>query len=130
MTLSSRGLTRSRENLKTYFYYHNHYYLNVNSLQNFEKLNGLIEDTFDIFLVSENKLDPSFLDSQFSILGYRIVRKDRNQSGGGILFFINENIPFKVIESKQVPGNLEMLTLEIIFDQKNSVNGIISALIL
>ena len=35
----------------------------------------------------------------------------------GILFYINEDIPFKVIESKQLPGNLEILTLEIILDK-------------
>ena len=37
-------------------------HLNVNSLRNkFESLNKLIKDTFDIFLVSESKLDFIFL---------------------------------------------------------------------
>ena len=37
-------------------------HLNVNSLRNkFESLNELIKDTFDIFLVSESKLDFIFL---------------------------------------------------------------------
>ena len=55
-------------------------HLNVNSLQNkFESLNELIKDTFNIVLVSESKLGP---DSQFSIPGYRLVRKDRNKNGG------------------------------------------------
>ena len=76
----------------------------------------MIKDTFDIFLVSESKLDPSFPDSQFLIPGYRRVRKDRNKNGGEILFYINEDIPFTVIESKQLSGNLEILTLEIILD--------------
>ena len=66
--------------------------------------------------MSESKLDSSFPDSQFSIPGYRRVRKDRNKNGGEILFYINEDIPFTVIESKQLPGNLEILTLEIILD--------------
>ena len=93
-------------------------HLNVNSLRNkFESLNELIKDTFGIFLVSESKLDSSFLDNQFSIPGYRIVRKDRNKNGGGILFYINEDVPFKVIESKQLLGNLEILTLEIILNK-------------
>ena len=39
----------------------------------------------DTFVVMESKLDPSFLDSQFSIIGYHIVRKVRNKNGGGIL---------------------------------------------
>ena len=60
-------------------------HLNVNSLRiKFESLNELIKDTFDIFLVTESKLDSSFPDSQFSIPGCRIVRKDQNRNGGGI----------------------------------------------
>ena len=93
-------------------------HFNVNSLRTkFESLNELIKDTFDIFLVNESKLDSSFPDSQLSIPGYCKVRKDRNMNGEGILFYINEDIPFKVIESKQLPGNLEILTLEIILDK-------------
>ena len=93
-------------------------HLNVNSLQNkFESLNGLIKHTFDIFLVTKSLLDSSFPDSQFWIPGYRIVRKDRNKDGAGIFSYINEDIPFKFIRSKQQPGNLEVLTLEIILNK-------------
>ena len=93
-------------------------HLNVNSLQNkFESLNKLIKDTFDIFHVSEGKLDFSFPDNKFLIPGYRIVSKDRKKNGGGILFYINEDIAFNVIESKQLSRNLEILTLEIVLDQ-------------
>ena len=71
-------------------------HLNANSLRiKFESSNEPIKDTFDIFLVTESKFDSSFPDSQFSIPGYHIVRKDQNKNGGGILFYINEDIPFK-----------------------------------
>ena len=49
----------------------------------FESVQELTEDTFDIFLVSESKLDSSFLNDQFPIPGYRVVRKDCNGTGGG-----------------------------------------------
>ena len=39
-----------------------------------------------------SKLDLAFPDNQFSIPGYRIIRKDRNKNGGGVLFYINEDI--------------------------------------
>ena len=46
-------------------------HLNINSIKNkFEFVWELIKDTFDIFLVSESKLDSSFPDGRFSILGY------------------------------------------------------------
>ena len=77
----------------------------------------MIKNTFDILIVNESKLDSGFPDNQFLIPGYRIVRKDRKKNGGGIIVYINEDIPFKVIESKQLPGNLEIPTFEIILDK-------------
>ena len=51
-----------------------------------------------------------FPGSQFTKLGFLIIRKYWNKNGGGILFYINEDIPFKVIESNTLPENLEILT--------------------
>ena len=49
-------------------------YLNVNSLRNkFEFINELTRDTFDIFLVTKSKLDPSVSENRFSIPCYRII---------------------------------------------------------
>ena len=53
---------------------------------------------------------PFFPDSQFTKLGFSIIRKYWNKNGGGILFYINEDIPFKVIESNALPENLKILT--------------------
>ena len=90
-------------------------YLKVNSLQNkFESLNELIKY---IFLVSESKLDSSFPVGHILIPGYRMVRKDWNKKGWGVLFYINGDIPFKIIKCKKLPGNLEILTLKIILDK-------------
>ena len=67
-------------------------HLNINSIRNkFEALELFVKENFDIFLVSESKLDSSFPDTQFSISGYRTIRKDRNKNGGGLMFFVNEN---------------------------------------
>ena len=73
----------------------------------------LIKDTFDIFLVSESKLDSSFPDDQFSIPGYQIVRKDRDRNGGGLLLYINEDIPFKIIQNSSLLPTLEVLPIGI-----------------
>ena len=73
----------------------------------------LIKDTFDIFLLSESKLDSSFPDDQFSIDRYRVVRKDPNRDGKRLLWFINEDISFKVIQSSSLLITLEVLPIEI-----------------
>ena len=44
-----------------------------------EFLEPLIRNQFDIFLISETKLEFSFSGSEFTIPGYRLLGKDRNQ---------------------------------------------------
>ena len=70
--------------------------LNINSLRNrFESIKPMISPSFDMFLVSEKKLDESFLNNQFSISGYRMFRKDRNCFGGVLCIYVKENIASK-----------------------------------
>ena len=42
-----------------------------------------------------------------------MIRKDQNKSGVWIFFHINEDTPFKVTETNEFLGNLEIPTLEI-----------------
>ena len=89
-------------------------HLNTNSIKNkFESAFELIKDTFDIFLVGECKLDWSFPDEQFSILSYWIVRKDCDKNGAELRLYINEDIPFKVIQDSSLPTALEVFPIEI-----------------
>ena len=60
--------------------------LNLNSIRNkFESVQEIIQNTFDIFLVCETKIDFSFPNQQFCIPEYRIFRKNRNARGEGLL---------------------------------------------
>ena len=47
----------------------------------------------NIFLISESKLDCTFPLKQFYIAGFKQFRQDRNRFGGGLMLYINENIP-------------------------------------
>ena len=61
-------------------------------------LRELVQDKLDILLISETKVDPSFPSSQFPIDGFSSTfRLDRNSSGGGIMLFIREEIPSKLL---------------------------------
>ena len=87
-------------------------HLNVNSLRNkYLATNELIKDKIDICLLSETKLNDSFPTAQFQIKGYKIFRKDRNKYGGGIMFYINENIPSRKLDF-EFQDNLEILFIE------------------
>ena len=83
----------------------------------------MIKYTFDIALVSESKLDSSVPDSQFSLPGYRIVTKDRNKNGGGILFYPHQKqTTTKKFRNPYVGENFRW--------DENSFSGIIQASIL
>ena len=89
-------------------------HLNVNCVRNkFEALEFLIKDKSDIFLVSESKVNSSFPEAQFKIPGYRIFQQDRDKYGHGLMFYINQNISCKKIETFQFTSSMEILTLEI-----------------
>ena len=89
-------------------------HLNVNSLRNkFISTEELIKSKLDILLVSETKIDHSFPNQQFSIDGYDIYRRDRNNFGEDLLFYVNENIPCTKLLAEQIDSNFEIIFLEI-----------------
>ena len=71
-------------------------HLNVNSVRNmFSFIAELVKDNIDVFLISETKIDGSFPSQQFAIDNHKIFRRDRNCFGGGLMFYANENIPWR-----------------------------------
>ena len=78
--------------------------LNVNSLRNkIIAVEELMRDKVDICLFSEKKLDETFPNQQFRIHVYNMYRRDRNKHGGGVLCYVNENIPCKMVNVEGVP---------------------------
>ena len=68
-------------------------YLNVSSICNkFVSIQELIKRIFDIFLISETKINDSFPNAQFKIEGYKSFRKDQDAFGRGLLFYVNEKL--------------------------------------
>ena len=58
----------------------------------------------DIMMISETKLDNTFPNGQFLIDGFNEpIRTDKNKNGGGILLFIKEDIPTKVLSFETSP---------------------------
>ena len=75
--------------------------ININSMRNkFDLLMYIIKNEIDIFMISETKIDNSFQISQFTMTGYSIpLRLDRTSHGGGILLFVREDIPCRIIKT-------------------------------
>ena len=75
--------------------------ITINSIRNkFDLLMNMIKNEIDILMTSENKIDNSFPISPFTMTGYSIpFRLDRTNHGSGILLFVTEDIPCKIIKT-------------------------------
>ena len=53
-----------------------------------------------MFMISETKLDETFPAAQFSLQGFcDPYRFDRNRNGGGIMLYIREDIPSRLMNT-------------------------------
>ena len=65
-------------------------------------------------MISETKLDESFPAGEFYIDGFSTpFRHDRDKNGGGIMLYIREDIPAKLVSSANLP--VESFNVEIDF---------------
>ena len=94
--------------------------VNINSIRSkFVDLVKWVWGNTDILMISETKLDASFRTSQFYINGYTSpYRLDRHGKGGGILVYVREDIPSKLISQFL---NVEGFFLEINLRKKKWV---------
>ena len=76
--------------------------LYINSLRNkFEQLSTIINGNADIFMISETKLGETFPAALFYLKDFcNPYRFDGNRNGGGIMLYIREDIPSRLIEKK------------------------------
>ena len=80
-------------------------HLNINSIGNkFDQLAALIKRKINVLIISESKTDDSFPDSQFFLDAYSTpYRLDRNRNGGGLMLFVRNDIPSKMISIENLP---------------------------
>ena len=90
---------------------------NINSLRNkFELLTVMVRDEVDLLMTSESKLDSSFSIAQFYMKSYsKPYRPDRNSKGGGIILYIMEDMPLKLINSLCTDHDKEYFLVELNF---------------
>ena len=91
--------------------------ININSIRNkFDQLKLLVNNNVDILIIEETKIDETFPTGQFIIEGYMPpFRKDRNQHGGGILVYVKDNIPAKLVDNHNLPNDIESIFIELNF---------------
>ena len=89
--------------------------LNINSLApKFESLKEIIGNNIDILTIQETKLDSSFPSAQFLINGYsEPYRLDRDRNGGGVMIYVREDIPSRLLSKHTFSEAIEGLFVEV-----------------
>ena len=101
-------------------------HLNINSIRNkFVALSDIAKNKIDIMLISETKLNSSFSNSLFYIDGFSPpYRNDRTDRGGGLIFYVRNDIPSKELHNISIPIDKECIFIEInIFKKKWLICG-------
>ena len=80
----------------------------------------MTEENIDILCIAETKLDSSYPTSQFYIPGYaapfRLDGPKLKEASGGLLVYVKEDIPAKVLNKNwNVPNNTKLLHIEVNF---------------
>ena len=99
--------------------------VNINSVRHkFPPLAEVLgRSMIDILSIQETKLDDNFPDSQFSVLGYQLHRKDHKNNSGGLMMLIRDDLPQQRredLENVQATScRIELMVIEImIYNEK------------
>ena len=87
--------------------------LNINSMRNKCIFVENIIKAFDIFLISESKLDRTYPFNQFYVAGFKKFRRDQNRFAGGLMLYVNENIPCRPLNEHPNFLVLKLIVFEI-----------------
>lgn len=89
-------------------------HLNICSLRNkMHDITGILKNNnIHILAISETHLDASIDSSLLHVNGYLLYRQDRNINGGGVAFYVQDQIPVKIRRELACVG-VEVLWLEV-----------------
>ena len=63
--------------------------MNINIVRyKFDELKELLDDTINLLVVAETKLDSTLNDNLFKVEGHKLLRRDQDGRGGGIMTLI------------------------------------------
>ena len=89
--------------------------LNINSISpKFDEFKLMVNGYFDVIIVTETKLDNSFPKAQFCIDRFSIpYRLTRNRNGRGLMIYVRDDIPSKMLTKDNLPEDNEAAFIEL-----------------
>ena len=90
-------------------------YININSIRNkLDDLSTIVSNNIDVLCIAETKLDNSFPEPQFFLKGYKKpYRLAVSDSSGGLLTYVNSDIPSTRLTSYTFPKDIQCLVIEL-----------------
>lgn len=85
---------------------------------------SLINNSYDVFLITESWLDSRVKSEFIGIDGYVLVREDRETRGGGVCMYIRNNISFEVVQPGQY-NSFEHLWIKFNISKKRYCLGVV-----
>ena len=83
----------------------------------------LMRNNINIFLFLKTKLDETVQNQQFKNRGYKLFRRDRNKIGRAIAFYINENIPCKLVNVECLQDDYEVILVEVSIKDRETIKS-------
>ena len=82
----------------------------------FDQVKEVILKNVNILLITETKLDDTSPLGQFYVEGFTMpYRLDRNRNDGGVIIYVMEDIPSKILEQHKLPQDVEGMFVELNF---------------
>ena len=91
--------------------------LNIDSISpKFDEFKLMVSGYFDVIIVTETKLNDSFPKAQFCIDCFSTpYRLNSNRNGGGIMIYVRDDIPSKMLTKHNLPEGIEAAFIELNF---------------
>ena len=76
------------------------------------------------YIAPETRLDDSFPTAQFPLNGFcKLYRLGRSSNGGGILLYVRDNIPSRLLTDSKIKDNLELFFVKVNIRKKKWLLG-------
>ena len=91
--------------------------ININSLPaKIDQFKEVILKNVDILVITTTKLDDTFPLAQFYVEEFTMAyRLNRNRKGVGVIIYLKEDIPIKILEKQKLPQDVEGIFVELNF---------------
>ena len=90
-------------------------FININSIRHkIDQLMEFAKGNIDILAIAETKLNKSFPEQQFFSEGYKLpYRHDQTHKSGGLLVYINKDIPSRRLTKFEIPSDIQIIPFEL-----------------